>query len=172
MLPDLQMRLVTGQHCITPQVQEKMDELMRDPEYQQFFSAHYTEFNNLVVQNTWEAEPYILYSRDIPVGMAKPSFDRANNKVTNILPRIFKPYRRQGLGGFIFQWAFEKYFNEGFDKICTVVWSNNKPSLALNRKFFTEEAILKQHQLINGRRYDTHLFGMLAPEYRARKLLR
>lgn len=157
--------LITGEHCITDEVRRQMDAMYRDPDYISTFTSAYISFDMLSVQNTWDAEPYILYDGETPVGVMKPSFDRVNMHVCSILPRIFPEHRGKGYGSYMFAWCIRNYFSKGWRKIYTQVWANNHHSLALNKKFMIHEAVRPEHQIINGVYQDVHYYGLLKHRY-------
>jgi RimJ/RimL family protein N-acetyltransferase len=164
------MSLVTGEHCITEEVRTKLDEMYREPAYRTMFSPICIDFN-IVDANTYNSESYIMYDGCEAVGLLKPTFDRDNQQVCNILPRVFAANRNRGYASYMFAWVIDEYFSRGYQKICTTVWSPNVASLALNRKFLVQEGFRPKQQNINGVLVDTHLFGLVREEYQNAKLL-
>ena len=167
----IDIKMITGEHCMTPAVKEGLDSLYNSLEYQNMYSPAYMDFSSYVAVDTWKEENFVVYNQDVPVAVFSPKFDRTNNIVSALCPKVFLPHQKMGYGTYIFKWCIKRYFEDkNFHKICTTVWSNNLASLVLNRKFLKEEAVRKKHILVNGVYHDTHLFGLLYSDYEKQKL--
>jgi RimJ/RimL family protein N-acetyltransferase len=160
----MEMRLVTGSHCITA-IREELDGLLREEDHLCSTSGYHVNFE-FDYKNTWDSEMYILYNvHGCPIGIARPAFDRTDRIVTGLIPSIFKPHRGKGYASYMFAWLIEHYFKQNQHKICTTVYGCNTASLKLCRKFFIEEGVRSEHVYIDGNYYSSHLFGLIRSRY-------
>ena len=160
----LNVKLVTGKHMITDEIQKKIDSFYNEENYNRHFFNSYVDFNMFVsVDDTWNNEMYLVYNHDIPVAIFRPSIDRWNRVISSIKPIVFE--KEIGIGTFIFAWCINHYFNQGYHKITTQVYTNNIASLRLNRKFLHEEGCRRQQLLINNKYENVYDFGLLSSDY-------
>lgn len=107
---------------------------------------------------------------DLPVGTASVPRTRPQAGWFLLAITIFEAHRRKGFGSDAVRVLLRGYFDElRYHKANAAVFSTNTASLALFRHLgFVEEGCLRETRFTEGRHVDEHLFGITAPEFRAR----
>lgn len=77
---------------------------------------------------------------------------------------------RKGYGSDAMKTLFRYFFDElGYHRVGAVVYAFNDRSIGMHDRFgFVREGVLREYIHTHGKRHDAVLFGMTAPEFRAR----
>lgn len=166
----LNVKLVTGKHMITDDVQKEIDNFFEEDNIVRHMYNSYLDFDMFTpCSNTWDDETYLLYNNVFPVAIFNPSFNRWNRHVTAIKPVVFE--KGKGYGSFIFAWCINHYFKQGFNKISTRVYGHNEASFKLNENFLNIEGRRLNELFINNEYKTVYDFGLLKSQYDSDKKL-
>lgn len=114
------------------------------------------------VQKVW-----MVFSDQKPIAVINLHEISPKNKRTDwgfyLDPKLGWP----GIGAKVLYMFLRKIFEEwGFEKVNSVVLSNNMTALKLHKKFgFVQEGIRREHILRDGKKLDCHLLGLRKEEW-------
>ena len=124
---------------------------------------------NLARQNPYEEEYTVIIENHEgeAVGNINTHSCNKTNGVFKYGISILHQYRGRGYVSEAIKILLKYYFNElDYKKVEAEIYEFNNSSLVLHEKLgFVQEGILRLNHFANGRRWDTHCFGMLREEY-------